>query len=343
VELLVADPERLDVGCAGTEPLLRRHDLAVVRPVPVLDARAQDQLGPVGHRDVLALAVDVDVAGDAVRGDREVPPDAVGAEAEVPQRLERSQLDLRPRERLGDDRPGDVARVLARPVVVEHPRDDPGHGEGVVVVHRQEVGGDLGGRVDRLRVDRRALVQDQPAFLVEVVVVGDGLAHVAVLLRGAGGVELLELEAPVHDRLEQVERADRVRHHRFVRPVPRLADVRLRAEVEDVRLVRRRVAQLLDEVVDRRPVGQVGELHLQPVAQVRDVVQRAARRCADECGHVRAEVHERVRQVRSHEAVGARDEHGTAAVDVAELPPELVDRRRCPDRLAHRSGRKGIG
>ena len=85
-------------------------------------------------------------------------------------------------------------------------------------------------------------MEDQAAVLVEVVVVRDGLAHVAVLLRGARGVELLELEAVVDDRLQQVERADRVRHHRLVRPVPRLADVRLRAEVEDVGLVRRRAA-----------------------------------------------------------------------------------------------------
>jgi hypothetical protein len=60
----------------------------------VLVARAQDQVGPVGHRDVRALAVDVDVAGDALRGDGEVAADAVGAEAEVAQRLERAELDL---------------------------------------------------------------------------------------------------------------------------------------------------------------------------------------------------------------------------------------------------------
>ena len=82
-------------------------------------------------------------------------------------------------------------------------------------------------------------MQDQAARVVEVVVVRDVVAHVAVLLRGAGGVELLELEAGVDDRLQQVERADRVRHHRLVGPVPRLADVRLGAEVEDVRPVGR--------------------------------------------------------------------------------------------------------
>ena len=82
-------------------------------------------------------------------------------------------------------------------------------------------------------------MQDQAAVVVEVVVVRDRLVDVAVLLRRAGGVELLELEPVVDDRLEQVERADRVRHHRLVRAVPRLADVRLRAEMEDVRLVGR--------------------------------------------------------------------------------------------------------
>ena len=236
-------------------------------------------------------------------------------------------------ERLRDDRARDVARVLARPVVVEHPRDDAGDAERVVVVHRQEVGGHLRGRVDRLRVDRRALVQDQAAGVVEVVVVGDALADVAVLLRGAGGVELLQLEAVVDDRLEQVQRPDRVRHHRLVRPVPRLADVRLGAEVEDVRLVGDRVAQLLDEVVDRRLVGQVGELHLQPVAEVRDVVERAARRGADEGVHVGADLDERVGEVRAHEPVRAGDEHRAAGVGVAELATQVGEVVLGPDRV----------
>jgi hypothetical protein len=84
---------------------------------------------------------------------------------------------------------------------------------------------------------------------------------VAVLLRGARRVELLELEPPVDDRLEQVERADRVRHHRLVGPVPRLADVRLRTEVEDVRPVGR-LLQLPDEVVHGRLVREVREVDL---------------------------------------------------------------------------------
>ena len=259
------------------------------------------------------------------RGDGQVAADAVGAEAEVAQRLERAQLHVLALERLRDDRPRDVARVLARPVVVEHSRHDAGHAERVVVVHRQEVRCDLRRRVDRFRVDGRALVQDEAAFRVEVVMMRDGLVDVAVLLRRAGRVELLELEAVVDDRLEQVERAERVRHDGLVRPVPRLADVSLRAEVEDVRLVRR-LAKLAHEVVDRRLVRQVGEVHLQPVAQVRDVVQRAARRCADEGVHMSAELDERVREMRAHEAVRAGHEHGPVLVVLGELPAELRER-----------------
>src|SRR5205085_11219725 len=154
---------------------------------------------------------------------------------------------------------------------------------------------------------------------VEVVVVDDGLARVPVLLGGAGGVELLELEPVVDDRLEQVERADGVRHYRLVRPVPRLAHVRLGAEVEDVRAVARRVAELADEVVDGGAVGEVGEVNLHAVAQVPDVVQGAARSGAHEGVDAGVEVNERLGQVRAHEAVGAGDEDGAAAEDVTEV------------------------
>ena len=82
-------------------------------------------------------------------------------------------------------------------------------------------------------------MEDDAALGVEVVVVRDGLADVAVLLGRARRVELLQLEPVVDDRLQQVERADDVGDRRLVRPVPRLADVRLRAEVEDVRPVGR--------------------------------------------------------------------------------------------------------
>src|SRR4029078_5431038 len=124
VQLLVADAERHHVGDAGAEAGLVDDDVAVFGPEPALDTRAQDQVGPVGHRDVRALAVDVDVPGDSLRGDGEVAADAVGAEAEVAQRLARAAAYISARQRLRDDRAGHVARVLPRAVVVEHPRDD---------------------------------------------------------------------------------------------------------------------------------------------------------------------------------------------------------------------------
>src|SRR4029078_9483802 len=85
---------------------------------------AEDEVDPVAHRDVLALAVDVDVAGGSLRSDSQVAAYAIRAEAEVAQRIERAELDRLARERLRDDRPGHVARVLGWPVVVQHPRDD---------------------------------------------------------------------------------------------------------------------------------------------------------------------------------------------------------------------------
>ena len=66
-------------------------------------------------------------------------------------------------------------------------------------------------------------------------------------------------------------------------------------------------------------------MHLEPVAQVADVVERSARGGAHERMHVGSELDERVRQVRAHEAVGARHEHRAAAEDVAELLAELCD------------------
>ena len=171
VQLLVADAEGHHLGRARAVARLGRDHVPAGGPEAVRLADLDDLLRPVRHRDVLALPVDVDVAGDALRGDGQVAAHAVGAEAEVAQRVELAELDLLALERLRDDRPGHVARVLARPVVVEHARDDSGQAERVEVVHRQEVGGHLRGRVDRLRVDRRALVQDQAARVVVVVVV----------------------------------------------------------------------------------------------------------------------------------------------------------------------------
>ena len=164
MQLLVADAQRHHVGHARPEPLRIGDDMAVGRPEAVLGAGREDQVAPVGHRDVRALAVDVEVAraprvprrSDA-RGRRRCVKQKSRSGSSAP-----SSTSGRV-ERLRDDRPGDVARVLARPVVVEHARHDAGDAVGVVVVHREEVGGHLRGRVDRLRVDRRALVQDQAA------------------------------------------------------------------------------------------------------------------------------------------------------------------------------------
>ena len=295
-ELLEADLECEHLARAGAMALGDADDLAVARPVPCLLSHAQDEIRPVPHGDVLALPVDVDVTRRAVCGHSEVAADAVRAIAEVPQRLERPELDARPFQRLRDDRAGDEARVLPRPVVVEHPRHDTGDAEGIEVVHRQEVGGDLRRRVDGLRVERRALVEDDAAVGIELVLVSNAIAWVAVLLRRSGRVEALHLQLVVENGLEEVERADDVGHHRLVRPVPGLADVGLGAEVEDIRLVRR-LLQLADEVVDRSAVGEIGELDVDSRAEVPDVVQRAARRGADEGDDIRAQLDERLRQM----------------------------------------------
>ena len=161
-------------------------------------------------------------------------------------------------------------------------------------------------------------MEDERARVVEVVVVGDVVADVPVLLRRAGGVELLELEPPVDDRLQQIERPDRVRHERLVRPMPRLTDVGLRAEMEDVRLVGCTL-QLTDEIVDRGAIREVGEMHLELSAAVTDVVERAARGRANEGVDVGAERDQRLGEVRPHESVGTGDEHRATAVDVAEV------------------------
>ena len=113
--------------------------------------------------------------------------------------------------------------------------------------------------------------------------------------------------------------------------MPRLADVRLGAEVEDVGAIGSGVLQLADEVVHRRAVGEVCEVDLEPGAEVPDVVQRAARRRANECVDVRSELDECVREVRAHEAVGAGDEDCAPVVDVPELTAEVVERGACPE------------
>src|SRR5581483_595420 len=65
-ELVVADAQRHHVGDAGAETSFVDDDVAIAAPEAVLLAGLQDQLAPVAHRDVLALAVDVVVARDAL-------------------------------------------------------------------------------------------------------------------------------------------------------------------------------------------------------------------------------------------------------------------------------------
>ena len=209
-QLLGADPGRQQVARAGAQTAGRRDDRPASGPVAGLLADAEDQLGPVAHRDVLALAVDVDVARHALRRDGEVAADAVGAEAEVAQRLEGAELDLLSRERLRDDRAGDVARILAGSVVVEHPGDDTGDAEGVEVVHRQEVGGDLARRVDRLLIGERSCRIRPSASSKSWWWETDSrtLPYSSDVWR----CRTSRAEPVVNDRLEQVERADRIRH-----------------------------------------------------------------------------------------------------------------------------------
>src|SRR5207245_2614455 len=92
-----------------------RDDLPSL-PVTAVAPDAQDQLGPVAHRDVPPLAVDVEISGDAARGHHQMAAHAVGAEAEVAHRIELSELDRLAGESLRDDRAGHIARVLPRPV-----------------------------------------------------------------------------------------------------------------------------------------------------------------------------------------------------------------------------------
>src|SRR5687768_5923529 len=89
--------------------------------------------------------------------------------------------------------------------------------------------------------------------------------------------------------------------------------------------------ELADEVVHGGAVGEIGEVDLEPAAEVPDVVQGAARRRADECVDARTQLDERVREVRAHETVCAGDENGASVVDVPEFTTEVVERGACPE------------
>ena len=72
-------------------------------------------------------------------------------------------------------------------------------------------------------------------------------------------------------------------------------------------------------------------MHLQAVPEVPDVVERAARGRAHEGVDGRAELDERVREMRAHEAVGAGHEDGATLVSVPEVAAEVVERGACPE------------
>ena len=67
-------------------------------------------------------------------------------------------------------------------------------------------------------------------------------------------------------------------------------------------------------------------MHLQPAAEVRDVVQRAARRRAHERVDVRTELDERFGEMRAHESIGAGHEHRPVLVVLGELLAQLRER-----------------
>ena len=77
--------------------------------------------------------------------------------------------------------------------------------------------------------------------------------------------------------------------------------------------------------VDRGAIGEIGEVDRQPVAEMRDVVERTARVRAHEGMDRCAKLDERIGEVRAHEAVSAGDENRTSFVDVTELAAQLVE------------------
>ena len=101
--------------------------------------------------------------------------------------------------------------------------------------------------------------------------------------------------------------------------------------------------RLLHEVVDRGLVGEVGEVHgAADCGGAQMLFSAPLERRADERVHVRAELDERIGQVRAHEPVRAGDEHRPAPVDVAESRWS-ASRSAGPDRSRSSGREKGIG
>src|SRR2546422_231709 len=192
-----------------------------------------------------------------------------------------------------------VAELLAGPDDELVPVED--RDGSAVAVHV-----DVAGRAEEGGVDVAA-----HAVLHEAVLVAHLLADVAVLLRGARGVDLIDVHVEVDDGLQQVHHTQHVRAERLVRAVPALADVRLGAEVEDHRLVAEGLEDL-ERLEDRLLVREVGAVDRRLLLDVTGVVEHAGRRRAHEHVDVGVVGQQRLDQVRSHEAVAARHEDGAS-------------------------------
>ena len=79
-------------------------------------------------------------------------------------------------------------------------------------------------------------------------------------------------------------------------------------------------------------------MHLQPVAEVPDVVEGTRGRGAHEGVNVGAQLHQALGQMGAHEPVRPGHENGSATVDIGELRAELVQVVGCPDHVVgHRT------
>src|SRR4029450_7982673 len=190
---------------------------------------------------------------------------------------------------------------------------------------------DLRRGVDALRIDGGVLGEDQRAVLAVAVEVLHLRMDVPVLLRGAGHVELEEIDLEVDDRLEKVQGAEDGGGDGVVRAPPGLTDMRLRGEVEDDGPAA--PAQFSDGRVDRRLVREIAAVDPKAVAEMADVAQLARAGGPHERAHVGAVLDELLDEMGSYEAVGPRDEACATPVFALELFQKtsvLRLRRLCP-------------
>ena len=183
-----------------------------------------------------------------------------------------------------------------------------------------------------------SVVRVEPPRDIEIVMVRHVFVHVAVLLRGAAG-RALQLESPVTidwSRLSvPIVFAITVSYGRCHdlatwACAPRWKTYGLSGASRSP----------FDQVIDRGLVGEVGEMHGQPIAEVRDVVQRpldVARTNActfapsSTSASVRCEPMTRPRQ------------HWPAPVDVAEGSRWSASRSAGSSRVAHRAAKRVSG